>query len=99
LFSEVYGATANWLDLCLNPKLAPNGDILWTEPQLPMSVLVDNLVDAYRRFYTTDRFSRLSAKLRGGEIQSVSDAYAELRQNRAASWSRLSAGEIQGVTC
>lgn len=99
LFSDVYGATSNWLELCLDTSIAPNGDILWSSPQLPMAELVNALKDAYRRFYTAERLGRLLAKLGDNEITLVSDAYVELRENRAASWSRLSAVEVEGNVC
>jgi len=99
LFSEVYGATSDWLDLCLDLAVAPNGDILWNDPKLPITDLVGYLVDAYRRFYTAERFGRLVGKLDQDEIASISAAYDELRENRAASWSRLPIGDIKSVVC
>ena len=99
LFSEVYGAASNWLDLCLDPTLAPNGDLLWTGPRLPMAELVGLLTDAYRRFYTTDRLSRLLGKLGDGEIAAMSDAYTVLRESRATSWSQLSTDDAKGSVC
>jgi anaerobic magnesium-protoporphyrin IX monomethyl ester cyclase len=99
LFSDVYGATSNWLELCLDPTLAPHGDILWNGPGLPMSGLVTLLTAAYHRFYTTERLSRLSGKLDNGTFAAISDAYAMLKDNRAASWSHLSKESVKGSVC
>jgi hypothetical protein len=99
LFSDVYGTATNWLDLCLDPTLAPHGDILWTGSRLPMAELVALLADAYRRFYTTDRLTRLAAKLDAGTVATLADAYTVLRDNRATSWSHLSTDDVKGSVC
>src|ERR1035441_5869252 len=96
LFSDVYGTAPNWLDLCLDPTIAPNGDILWAGPQMAMAELVGLLADAYRRFYTTGRLDRLKAKLRANEIAPLSDAYTVLGESRATSWRHLSTSDPKG---
>jgi radical SAM superfamily enzyme YgiQ (UPF0313 family) len=99
LFSDIYGTGSSWLDLCLDSAIAPSGDILWTGAKLAMIELVGLIADAYRRFYTTDRFSRLAAKLEASEIAQASGAYTVLRETRAASWSHLSTGDVKGGVC
>jgi radical SAM superfamily enzyme YgiQ (UPF0313 family) len=99
LFSDVYGTAPNWLDLCLDPTIAPNGDILWAGPQMAMAELVGLLADAYRRFYTTGRLDRLKAKLRANEIAPLSDAYTVLGESRATSWRHLSTSDPKGGVC
>jgi hypothetical protein len=63
LFAQVYG-NAGWLNLCLDSTVAPHGDILWNDPALPISDVIDYVATAYSRFYTSDRLQRKRQTIR-----------------------------------
>jgi len=95
LYEQAYPA-ADWLALCLDPELAPFGDILWRSPELPMAAILDSVTDAYKRFYSRRRLARVTARLPLSERAAVIEAYRRLRSERPHSWDadRLASREI-----
>ena len=88
LFTEVFGRsrTDDWLDLCLDRASAPNGDILWSDPGLPIEMILSCIAEAYRGFYSEDRLALVISRLPLGERDLVRRAYALLANHRAESW-------------
>ena len=86
LFKQRFGDVSEWLHLCLDPDLAPLGDILWSSDETPLAVILEAVRDAYSRFYTSKRLERTSARLPENERSSVIHTYDVLLNDRARSW-------------
>src|SRR5258708_1422999 len=88
LFAEIFGQsrTQDWLDLCLDPELAPHGDILWADPRLPIDLILACISDAYRSFYSESRLREVLSRLPLAEHDTVRGAYALLADHRPTSW-------------
>lgn len=88
LYSQIFGDTdhGSWLDLCLNPEIAPLGDILWRTRELPLDTILDSVAKAYRGFYTEQRLQGVLAKVPSVEKQVIRESYKILVDDRARSW-------------
>jgi radical SAM superfamily enzyme YgiQ (UPF0313 family) len=88
LFTEVFGHSRreDWLDLCLDRELAPNGDILWSDSDFSIEMILSSIAEAYRGFYSEDRLASVLPRLPLGERDMVRSAYSLLANHRADSW-------------
>lgn len=86
LFKQRYGDISDWLHLCLDPDLAPLGDILWSTEETPLAAILETVRDAYSRFYTPNRLERTVVRLPEDERSSIIHTYDVLLNDRARSW-------------
>jgi radical SAM superfamily enzyme YgiQ (UPF0313 family) len=88
LFAEVFGEprTKDWLTLCLDQQLAPLGDILWRNRDLPLEVILGAVAEAYRSFYSIERLNKVLSRVPRAEQVAVHSAYNLLGSHRAESW-------------
>ena len=88
LFDQVFGTSASgsWLELCLDQHIAPQGDILWSNSQIPLDYIMSSIRDAYARFYTEERLQIVLTKHEEGDRESISRSYEILAYDRAHSW-------------
>jgi hypothetical protein len=88
LYDEVFGlgGPGTWLQLCLNPEYAPAGDILWRSEELPLLATQLAMDQAYRRFYTSDRLTRVLAAAPEHERSGIATAYELLAKGRSQSY-------------
>jgi anaerobic magnesium-protoporphyrin IX monomethyl ester cyclase len=85
LFNTIYG-TDDWLDLCLDHKTAPFGEILWRSDELPLQLIVARVREAYHGFYTRERCDTTLRKVNIAARHSIEASYQLLEQERASSW-------------
>ena len=78
LFESEFGKKADgtWVDLVLDPGVAPYGDILWRSENLPLDVILRHVRRAYAAFYCGDRLARVLQALPSPEVPRVEAAYA-----------------------
>jgi radical SAM superfamily enzyme YgiQ (UPF0313 family) len=89
LFTETYGdlPADSWLRFCLDPDLAPRGDILWRSNDLPLPLILERIAEAYRLFYAEHRLVKvLLANREPAARNMITAAYGLLREDRALSW-------------
>lgn len=106
LYDEVFGCPLgdSWLDHCLNPVLAPIGDILWRSNDTPLEHIIDAIARAYTEFYSADRKNRVLNKVSLAERASIAEAFHLLANERALSWTNRTpfpAGQVNvgATTC
>jgi anaerobic magnesium-protoporphyrin IX monomethyl ester cyclase len=97
LFDEVFGVTADWHALSTDPEWAPFGDILWRDQRVSLADVLAAVENAYERFYSDRRLSRVIARLPAAEREAVAASFSSLRLDRGRSWDQAPASKASAT--